>query len=80
MCFRPSGVGGGPQPVKCSNCGKAVFPSDGILPSKCPFCREALSGEPAAMPAPGAPIAPGAPRPGMPSAPGAPGVPPRSAS
>ena len=61
MCFRPTTANGGPQPIKCAHCGKIVFPSDGILPSKCPFCREALKGEaatpPSRIPSPSAPVA-----------------------
>ena len=57
MCFRPADAGVGP--VKCS-CGKMVFPAEGVLPSKCPFCKQ--------------PLEPGTEPPTMPSAPAAPGV------
>lgn len=72
MCFRPAEADAGVKPTRCSKCEKVVFPVEGILPSKCPFCKEPL--EAAAMPSPGAPApaAPGAPvPPGAPKAPGA---------
>lgn len=76
MCFRPAEVAA--PPVICPNCGEEVFPSSGVLPNKCPFCKESLED---AKPAedvtpPGAPAAPAAPgatsAPAAPSAPGAP--------
>ena len=43
MCFRPADADtAGPRP--CPHCGKTVFPADGILPKKCPFCREEACG------------------------------------
>ena len=68
MCFRPADADtAGPRP--CPHCGKTVFPVDGILPKKCPFCREELD---AGVPSP---AAPGAPAPGAPAAPKASGAP-----
>lgn len=69
MCFRPAEVAA--PPVVCPNCGGEVFPASGVLPAKCPFCRNPL--EAAEVPAPGAPAAPAAP--GAPAAPPAPGAP-----
>lgn len=78
MCFRPAEVS--MPPVNCPNCGEEVFYSNGVLPNKCPFCRESLeglggsSGAPVVPGAPGAPAAPGIPgAPGAPKAPAAPG-------
>lgn len=70
MCFRPAGADvTGPR--QCPHCGKTVFPSDGILPKKCPFCREELGD--AGLDTPAAPTAPATPgAPGAPKAPGAP--------
>ena len=84
MCFRPAEADAGVHPVKCS-CGKMVFPVEGILPSKCPFCHEPLdAGAPAPGPkpaAPGAPATPGASKaPGSPLVPGAPKPPATPAS
>ena len=71
MCFRPADADtAGPRP--CPHCGKTVFPADGILPKKCPFCREDLA---AGAPSPAAPGAPGAPAPGAPAAPKPPAAP-----
>lgn len=70
MCFRPAEVS--TPPVNCPNCGEEVFYSNGVLPNKCPFCREPLEGVGDSFGAPGAPAAPGAP--GAPMAPGAPGA------
>ena len=81
MCFRPADVGG---QVKAffSNCGKRVLEAKGVLPKKCPFCKEDLvpryeqaeaQGE---VPAPAAPSAPTAPNAiGAPKAPNAPKAP-----
>lgn len=87
MCFRPAEADAGVHPVKCANCGKRVFPTEGLLPKKCPFCKEELveaadSAAPAlgapGVPTPGAPgvPAPGAPKPPVaPAPPAAPGAP-----
>lgn len=42
MCFRPAEADAGVHPVACGGCGRTVFPVEGILPSKCPFCHEPL--------------------------------------
>jgi hypothetical protein len=55
MCFRPAEADVGVSPVKCANCDNFVFPTQGLLPSKCPFCSEPLG---AMIAAPGAPSAP----------------------
>ena len=77
MCFRPPEISAGP--VNCPECGEEVFYSNGVLPSKCPFCRTPLEDVSAAPGAPGIPGAPGAPgvpgAPGAPKAPGSPGAP-----
>ena len=71
MCFRPADADtAGPCP--CPHCGKTVFPAYGILPKKCPFCREELA---AGVPSPAAPGAPSAPAPGAPAAPKPPAAP-----
>ncbi len=71
MCFRPAEADAGVHPVACGGCGRTVFPVEGILPSKCPFCHEPLDAN-AAAPAPAPrPTAP-APRPTAPTASGAP--------
>ena len=70
MCFRPAEADSGVHPVKCAKCGKRVFPTEGLLPKKCPFCKEDLvESDESAAPAPGAPKPPA---PGAPSAPKAP--------
>lgn len=63
MCFRPAeaDAAAGVKPTPCPHCGKTVFPTEGLLPKKCPFCREELMAAPAAPAAPGAPSAPAAP-------------------
>lgn len=79
MCFRPADADvAGPRP--CPHCKKMVFPSDGILPKKCPFCREELTGAASASSQPpAAPKAVSAPAtPKAPDAPAVPGVPPLS--
>ena len=69
MCFRPADADGAVGPTKCPACGRMVFPMEGILPSKCPFCKTDFSEEagediaPSASGAPAAPGAPGAPKP-----------------
>lgn len=75
MCFRPADADtAGPRP--CPHCGKMVFPSDGIVPKKCPFCREELAAKAPSPAAPSAPNAPSAPAaPGAPAAPKAPSAP-----
>lgn len=79
MCFRPAeaDAASGVHPTKCANCGKTVFPTEGLLPKKCPFCKEILvEATPGAAPAPAAPGAPAAPKaPGAPAAPAAPKAP-----
>lgn len=75
MCFRPAEADAGVHPVACGGCGRTVFPVEGILPSKCPFCHEPLGANATAQapaPRPTAPAAPGAPAPQAPKAPGAP--------
>ena len=78
MCFRPAeaDVAAGIKPTQCRNCGKTVFPTEGLLPKKCPFCREELL---PAIAAPSVPSVPGAPKapvaPAAPKAPGAPAAP-----
>lgn len=68
MCFRPADADvAGPR--ACPHCGKMVFPADGILPKKCPFCRDELD---AGMSAPVAPAMPDIPT--APTVPGAPSV------
>ena len=73
MCFRPAEADAGVHPVACGGCGRTVFPVEGILPSKGPFCHEPLGANAQApAPRPAAPAAPGAPAPKAPTAPGAP--------
>lgn len=72
MCFRPTEVA--QPPVPCPNCGQEVFYSNGVLPNKCPFCKEPLEVAELATPA-----APGTPAPtkkpsGIPNIPAAPGA------
>ena len=77
MCFRPAeaDAASGIKPTPCPHCGKTVFPTEGLLPKKCPFCREELAaGE---QPDNSAAAAPGAPKPPNPGAPQAP-VPPKA--
>lgn len=81
MCFRPAEMDTA-QPINCPNCGKKIRPTNGVFPSKCPFCKyeadfedfdpEDDAGAIASPAAPGAPAAPAAP-----SAPAAPAMPPR---
>lgn len=85
MCFRPAEADAGVHPVACASCGSTVFPVEGILPSKCPFCQEPLAAAaaaeapkpaaPSAPPTPSAPAVPGARPQGGHAASGAPGVP-----
>ena len=73
MCFRPADADGAVGPTKCPACGRMVFPMEGILPSKCPFCKTDFSDAMAdvAPTSSGNVSAPGAPRgPKPPSAPG----------
>ena len=44
MCFRPAeaDAASGVHPTKCANCGKTVFPTEGLLPKKCPFYLMAI--------------------------------------
>ena len=85
MCFRPAEADAGVHPVACGGCGRTVFPVEGILPSKCPFCHEPLGANATAQapaPRPAAPAAPGAPAPQAapaPKAPATPGAPPTPA-
>lgn len=85
MCFRPAEAGNGSEKIFCSNCGKRVFEAKGVLPNKCPFCKEDLvprygEGEDPGFKAPEAPKAPSAPGvPGAPKAPEAPKAPTASA-
>lgn len=77
MCFRPAeaDVASGIGPTPCPHCGKTVFPTEGLLPKKCPFCREELAaGADSYAPAVPAPAAP-APSPETPQAPAAPKAP-----
>jgi|GEM_PF-3141284 len=77
MCFRPADVDGGPSPIDCE-CGETIFPTDGIFPSKCPYCAKPLVQ--AAAPAVAPPSAAGAQPPAAPKAPASPGVPKAPAS
>lgn len=42
MCFRPPELDA-IKPIDCESCGETIFPVDGILPLKCPFCRTELA-------------------------------------
>ncbi len=85
MCFRPPDAS---VPAHCPECGKKINKTQGMYPSKCPFCKTSFEGldldalaleqaaaadDLAAPAAPSAPKAPGAP--GAPKAPGAPAAP-----
>lgn len=72
MCFRPAEAVANVEPIDCPDCGETSFPTDGILPSKCPYCGRSFAGEGVA-PAPVAPKAPDAPS--APEAPKAPSAP-----
>ena len=61
MCFRPAGVN--EVPIECPVCGKRVNPTNGVYPSKCPFCKTVfpdLASSPS-LGKPGAPSAPSVP-------------------
>ena len=38
MCFRPAEADTA-KPIKCPKCGKKIRPTNGVFPSKCPFCK-----------------------------------------
>ena len=38
MCFRPAEMDT-LKPINCPNCGKKIRPTNGLFPSKCPFCK-----------------------------------------
>ena len=64
MCFRPAEMDT-LKPINCPNCGKKIRPTNGLFPSKCPFCKyEAdfedidFEDEAAAPAAPAAPMPP----------------------
>lgn len=42
MCFRPTTVS---KPMECPNCGKKVSALNGIVPKRCPYCKEPLPEE-----------------------------------
>ena len=73
MCFRPADAAA--PPVVCPNCGKEVTASRGIIPKKCPFCREPLPQDGAAEVVGSVSAAPKAPAPANPAAPKVPGAP-----
>ena len=74
MCFRPAALDVNTEPYDCE-CGETLFPLDGILPVKCPYCGRPIEQQPPVpnLAAPGAPKMP--PPPGAPMAPTPPGVP-----
>ena len=74
MCFRPAEMDTA-QPINCPNCGKKIRPTNGVFPSKCPFCKYEADFEDfdpeddaGAIASPAAPGMGGAPA--MPAAPG----------